>query len=576
MDGNDAAVKDDSVADRARLTMLVLAQGFRGLAGAARRPIRGLMARRSRVPQRLLIAPQDIRTADPTVAADIYSGYFVFDGKAVNARGASPFDLPAPTESWAAALAGFGWLRHLKAADTALARVNARALVGDWIASAGRPGRAPGWKPEVVARRLLAWLSQSPLILEGADAVFYRRFMRSLSRQGDTLVAALDRGLGGAVRLVAIVALAELALCAEGRQRLQRRASRLLSAEIGRQILADGGHVSRNPGLLLDLLMDLLPLRQAYTARGVEPPPSLLTAIDRMIPMLRALRHGDGSLALFNGMGVTRLDALATVLAYDDARGAALSNAPYSGYQRLEAGAAVLIVDAGPPPPPGFAERAHAGTLAFEFSIGPQRLVVNCGAADSGQPAALEASRATAAHSTLVLADRSSSRFAARGPLGGLLYSGPKMVSVERIEMPGHSLLNLSHDGYAGRFGVLHGRRLWLSEAGDRLAGEDRVLPRDGRMDRLAGLPFTIRFHLHASLRTTPIRRGTAVLIAFPTGERWLFEAGGLPVEVEESISFAQIEGPRRIDQLVVRGHAPETEAVAWSLSRETEAVVQA
>jgi len=576
MNGDTGSVKDDTVADRAKLTALVLARGFRGLAHAARRPIRGLTARRSRVPQRLLIAPQDIRTADPTVAADIYSGYFVFDGKAVNARGASPFDLPAPTESWAAALAGFGWLRHLKAADTALARVNARALVGDWIASAGRPGRAPAWEPEVVARRLLAWLSQSPLILEGADAVFYRRFMRSLSQQGDRLVAAVDRGLGGVVRLVALVALTEFALCAEGRTRLQRQVSRLLSAEIGRQVLADGGHVSRNPSLLLDLLMDLLPLRQAYTARGVEPPPSLLTAIDRMIPMVRALRHGDGSLALFNGMGATRLDALATVLAYDDARGAAPSSAPYSGYQRVEAGAAVLIVDAGPPPPPAFAERAHAGTLAFEFSIGPQHLVVNCGAAESGQPAALEASRATAAHSTLVIADRSSSRFAARGPLGGLLYSGPKAVSIERVETPGHSFLNLSHDGYARRFGVLHGRRLWLAAAGDRLAGEDRVLPWNDRSEELAPVPFTIRFHLHASLRTTPVRRGTAVLIAFPTGERWLFEAGGLLVMVEESISFAQTEGPRRIEQLVVRCHAPEIDTVTWSLSREAEAAVKA
>ncbi len=566
-------MKDETVADRARLTALVLGRGFRGLAHAARRPIRGLTLRRSRVPQRLLIAPQDIRTADPTVAADIYSGYFVFDGKAVNARGASPFDVPAPAESWAAALAGFGWLRHLRAADTALARVNARALVGDWIASAGRPGRAPGWRPEVVARRLLAWLSQSPLILEGADAVFYRRFMQSLSRQGDTLMAAVDRGLGGVVRLVALVALTELALCAEGRMRLQRRASRLLSAEIGRQILADGGHVSRNPGLLLDLLMDLLPLRQAYTARGVEPPPALLTAIDRMIPMVRALRHGDGSLALFNGMGATRLDALATVLAYDDARGAALSNAPYSGYQRVEAGAAVLIVDAGPPPPPAFAERAHAGTLAFEFSIGPQHLVVNCGAADVAQPAALEASRATAAHSTLVLADRSSSRFAGHGRLGGLLYSGPKVVGTERVDMPGDTLLSLSHDGYASRFGVLHGRRLWLAAAGDRLVGEDRVLPRSARPERLARLPFTIRFHLHASLRTTPVRRGTAVLIAFPTGERWIFEAGGLPVAVEESISFAETGGPRRTEQIVIRGHAPDIEAVTWSLSRETETV---
>ncbi len=137
-------MRDETVADRARLAALVLARSLRGFGFAARRPLRVLATRRSRMPERLVIAPQDIRTADPTVAADIYSGYFAFDGKAVNTRGASPFDVDPPNEAWAASLAGFGWLRHLRAADTALARVNARALVGDWIAGSGRPRSATG------------------------------------------------------------------------------------------------------------------------------------------------------------------------------------------------------------------------------------------------------------------------------------------------------------------------------------------------------------------------------------------------------------------------------------------------
>ena len=60
--------------------------------------------------------------------------------------------------------------------------------------------------------------------------------------------------------------------------------------------------------------------------------------------MLRMFRHADGSLALFNGMGVTAPDALATVLAYDDARAQADLNAPHSGYQRLEGDDLVLIM----------------------------------------------------------------------------------------------------------------------------------------------------------------------------------------------------------------------------------------
>ena len=415
---------------------------------------------------------------------------------------------------------------------------------------------------------MLAWLSQAPLILDGADDAFYRRFLRSLARQADLLVRALDRGREGPGRLATVIALAEFALCAEASGRMQRRASRMLSDEIGREILPDGGHVSRNPGAVVELLLDLLPLRQTYVARGVEPPPTLLNAIDRMMPMLRAFRHADGALALFNGARSTGMDALATVLAHDDGSGAALSNAPYSGYQRIEAGRSILIVDAGAPPPPIHAAAAHAGTLAFEFSAGAQRIVVNCGAASLGQPAANEASRATAAHSTLVLSDRSSSRFATRGSLTGLLYAGPTRVEAVRARDADGTGLDLSHDGYSRRFGLIHRRRLWLSEDGDRLLGEDRLEAAPGARGGRR-LPFAIRFHLHPGVSAALLRSGATVLVGCPDGQSWRFEADGLPVAVEESIFFAASEGSRRTDQIAVHAEVPGLDVVRWSLVRD-------
>ena len=80
-------------------------------------------------------------------------------------------------------LFGFGWLRHLRAADSGITRANARALVDEWIIAAGLAGMPLAWRPDVLARRIMSWLSQAPLILHDADVRFYRRFMRSLTRQ---------------------------------------------------------------------------------------------------------------------------------------------------------------------------------------------------------------------------------------------------------------------------------------------------------------------------------------------------------------------------------------------------------
>src|SRR6185312_5660258 len=232
-----------------------------------------------------------------------------------------------------------------------------------------------------------------------------------------------------------------------------------LRHELERQILPDGGHIGRDPGAVIDILLELLPLRQAYAARNMAPPPALLNAIDRMMPMLRFFRHSDGSFARFNGMGVTPADLLFTLLAYDETGGAPLSNAPHSGYQRLEAGGA-LIVDVGRVPPVEVSLEAHAGCLAFEFSTPKHNaLIVNCGLPPTACEDWRQLARATSAHSTATLNDASSARFVTsalfRRVLGGApMLGGPSRVAVMRDDRPDALVLHASHDGYAESFGI--------------------------------------------------------------------------------------------------------------------------
>ncbi len=224
------------------------------------------------------------------------------------------------------------------------------------------PGSRRSWRA-----RIISWLCQSPLILHDADLRFYRRFLRSLTRQVRYLRGTAGDARDGVPRLQARIALVYAVLCMAEQIGHLRSATRRLVNELERQILPDGGHISRNPGVIIEILLDLLPLSQAFTARNVAPPPALINAIDRMMPMLRFFRHGDGTFALFNGMGPTPPDLLATVLAYDDARGTPVANAPYSGYQRIDAGATVVLMDTGVPPPPEVSADAHAGCLVVRI-----------------------------------------------------------------------------------------------------------------------------------------------------------------------------------------------------------------
>jgi uncharacterized heparinase superfamily protein len=551
----------------------------RALLGRLRRPLampeRVLSAMRGVRSQRLLIALQDIRTADPIAADHIYAGHFSLAGKAVSTHGYSPFVIAAPSVAWSEALHGFGWLRHLRAADTALSRANAHALVEDWLNLDARGGkamdRAIARDPRVVARRLISWLSQSPIILENADHAFYRRFVRAIEAHVAALERALVEGLEGDGRLTAILACAHAGLCLEGANGLLRRATHLLSRELQEQILGDGGHVSRNPRVLVGLLVDLLPTRQAFVARNIVAPEPLLNAIDRMTPMLRMFRHVDGALAGFNGMGVSEPETLATLLAHGDVGGAAVLDAPYSGYQRLEAAGAVVIADVGAPPRWMFSREAHAGCLAFEFSSGLHRLVVNCGAPQDDVGEAREAARATAAHSTLIVDDHSSCRFASTGsksPAAGAVLEGPSLVEVKRwLDETGGQCIDALHDGYAKRYGALHRRALRLAEDGASLAGEDRIAP-VRKSAPSAGKSLAVRFHLHPTVRAEFDADSGQVFLLSPSGEEWWFEAAGRPIILEESIFFAAPGGATTTTQIVLRSALTENECLNWSFTR--------
>ena len=521
---------------------------------------------------RLTIAPNDLRTADATRAAEIYAGRFVFAGKIVTCHGRSIFEHEPPSHDWEVALLGFGWLRHLRAADTAITRANARSLVDEWMTLGGRR-RPAGNRPEVMARRVISLLSQAPLVLSDTDGKFYRRYLRALAGEIRVLRFPTGNIPDGLPRLQVTIALCYASLCLANQARYIRSASRRLSDELQRQILPDGGHFSRNPGALIELMIDLLPLRQTFSARNIAPPPALLNAIDRMMPMLRFFRHGDGNFALFNGMSSTPTDLLATLLAYDDTHGSPMASMPHSGFQRLDAAALTVIVDTGPPPPPNVSDEAHAGCLSFEMSSGPSRIVVNCGVPTAGRDNWRVFARATAAHSTVTYHDSSSCQFVERGAMkrflrGAPIVSGPSKVEAYREVGPNGTTLTASHDGYQSRFNIIHRRVLTMAPDGSRLDGEDTLSPPSGGRIKGGEAGFALRFHLHPAVKANRLDDARAVVLVLPSREVWTFEAHDDKVDLEESVFLAGNDGPRRSVQIVVRQDAKHNATVRWSFSR--------
>ena len=517
----------------------------------ARRAMAKMPALRGRIPDGPTLPVRDLWPGDPARGERLLKGELDHGGAVLRLKPAQWGD-PDSAPVLLAAAHGFTWLRDLRSLGTDPARSRARALVADWIALPASPITR---RPDVAGARVAAWLGHYDFFAASADDVFRSRMMARLVADARALGADLPAEQLDARALTALKGLIAAAVALPDQAAFITRALRFLPQEIARQILPDGCHAERSPAAQLAALQDLVEIRALLQAAQAQPPAVLGSAIERMGPALRAMRHGDGGLALFNGSKEDQSSLVELVLAQAGRTGRSPGSLTEGGFQRLQAGRTVLVVDCGRPPPPGVDRLAHAGTLSFELSVGRERVIVNCGAAPAAGPLWRDASRATAAHSTLTVADTNSSELKATG-----IGRQPEKVETQRQEANGAHWLEASHDGYKKPFGAIHRRRLYLAESGDDIRGEDAI-------EAPTAQPYTLRFHLHPSVNASLQQDGEAVLLRLPSGMGWRLRAEGARMTLEESIYLGGPE-PKRTEQIVLTGYPDGPQQVKWAISK--------
>ena len=136
--------------------------------------------------------PIDYHLVDPQRAKDFYQGTFPLAGRIVKSGSVSPFAITAPSTAWEKDLQNFSWLRHLAAENSALAKAYSRTLVLDWIKYSPPKFNNISWREDIIAKRLIAWLSHSALLQNGAQKEFRKKFLASLNFQFCYLQNLLD------------------------------------------------------------------------------------------------------------------------------------------------------------------------------------------------------------------------------------------------------------------------------------------------------------------------------------------------------------------------------------------------
>ncbi|MCZ2327866.1 heparinase II/III family protein [Bartonella sp. F2] len=525
-------------------------------------------------PHKILAHPIDLHLADPAMAHEFYHGRFAFAGRVVHSGAVSPFSLIPPTPEWEIALHDFHWLRHMTMAHSELAAAHARSLLEDWFDHSSKSVKGLPWSNVVVARRLISWICHSQMLLRGASERFERRFLRSLGFQFRYLRISIRSMENNDKRLQAAIALTFASLALPVSSAMKKKAQIYLVQELSRQILIDGGHISRSPAVLLSLLSDLLSLRHLYMHSNEKAPRILIDSIERMLPALRFFVHEDKTLAQFNGTGSIMPAHLSVILDLDETEGHPFSYARYSGFQRLQANQTTVLADTGKFPPLSVAENACSGCLSFEMSSQGSRFIINAGINSYGRSEYRHFGRVTAAHSTATVNDCSVGIFRKKkNSEASLLIKGPTDVNVQRIENSEKIGFIASHNGYVQPFSLIHERGLILAANGSIIEGFDRFfMPHNEQSNKRNKVAqennnVAVRFHIHPHIEVS--HEGNSIRLAASSENVWHFISPDVHICLEDSIDFAEISGPQRTQQIVLYFRPVSQEKVRWRFVRD-------
>lgn len=485
---------------------------------------------------------------------DFYNGIFAFGDKAVTCTNVSPFQIEPPSLYFEQELQSFAWLSDLSAAKNKIANQFAINMTQSWLENCKYQANATAWQPEIVARRFISFLANCKLLLNNNNPVFTKKFYKSLNFQYHFLYLSSRILINNEDKLLAYTALyfasLSLNLCDKHKNHIEKEFANCLK----QQIFADGGHISRNPHNMVNLLLHLLALRYSFNYVGKPIINELHNAIERMIPAFKMFIHKDGSIARFNGVGTISNEKINTILTLDKTKAETFNYAPHSGYQRLEAENTVLISDVGSIGKPIYSNKATASCLAFELSSGKHSFIVNSGIDHFDKANNNFLGRSTTAHSTASINDNSSYNFIELNDKAkNILIKNKIKVEIEQIKGPQYNGFIARHNGYQNLYDIIYERKIMLSHDGNSIHGADNFITLNNNSCKLKGSDqANIRFHIHPDIEVR-YNSSEQIFLQAPQGDLWCFNSSHITPQIEDSIFLADSHQARPNKQIVLR-----------------------
>ena len=425
------------------------------------------------------------------------------------------------------------------------------------------------WEMEIAAKRIIAWSSNTDIILENSDSMYKKKFFLCLIKQSNFLLENLNTVLYEPSKIICCSAIILSGIMFKENSLNYKIGIKELEKVIKNNFDKNGFPKSRNPEEVFICIRYLILIRE-WLKEAQEPIPDFLNEIiHKSGKCYSMLSCSNKQFPLFNGateINCKDYDVFLKNLKYKFTN----KNYEISDLIKIKKKKFEFFIDCGNPPTNNFAKFYQAGCLSFELISSKQKIICNSGYGKYLSSKLSYLSRSTAAHSTLYVNDTSSCVFQKNKLInkvyGNSLLQKHKILEKNYADKENFYLISASHNGFEKRFGYIHKRSVYILKKEDKILGEDELIKTRNYSN---SLNYFVRFHIYPDAKIIKTKAGNSILISLPSGEGWLLHSKTNDFQIEKNIFLGNKNKIINNASVSMSGHInKEIISIAWTLER--------
>lgn len=456
-------------------------------------------------------------------------------------------------------LNSFFWLFSL---DLKSSKKDTQDIILQWIKK-NHKYNSKSWEVDIIAKRIIAWISNSKLTYEDSDAEFKTKFNKVIKKQINHLINEIERSSWVDDKIIGCAAIILGGLSYKDKDDYLNKGLNLLKKLVKFSFDNNGFPKSRNIRQLNFYLKYFILIREWLKESQSEIPNYINENIYYLGQAYAFTWQNNKVDILFNGNHESNnsdFDQYLKKLGYN------FKNPTYElgGYAILGNKKTSLIMDIGSTPDRKFSSNYQAGTLSFEILSNGKKLICNSGYFQNYNKQLNELSKSTAVHSTLILDDRSSCKFNKVNNEGSQIYQGLKILKKNIVFEKNYWKINAAHDGYLKKYGIIHEREIEFYPEQMKFVGNDKLISKK----KIKNLKFDIRFHLMPNVKVMKTQDNKSILIDLD-GEGWKFNSENNKMDIDNGLYFGKKNSFIDNQNIFISGMTNnENQTIKWEIAK--------